>query len=87
MKPHAKALRTDDRTSTREELGEVIGLLLELHQLPFGPTIESLEASESRLGADAEEPELWPDADRDDWSGAEIEPLTNIILGRRHELN
>jgi len=85
MNPHAKTLQSDDRTSTREELGEVIGLLLELHQLPFGSTIESLEASESRPGA--EEPELWTDADHDDWSGAEIEPLTNIILGRRHELN
>ena len=63
----------------------MIGLLLELHQLPFGPTIESLEASESQLGA--EESELWTDVDQDHWSGAEIEPLTNIILGRRHELN
>ena len=85
MKPYAKTLQLHDRTSTPEELGEVIGLLVELHQLPFGPTIESLEASESQPAA--EEPELWTDVDHDHWSGAEIEPLTNIILGRRHELN
>lgn len=85
MKPYAKILQSDDRTSTRQELGEVIGLLLKLRQLPFGPTIESLEASVNRPGA--EEPELWTDADDDRWSGAEIEPLTDIIQGGRHELN
>jgi len=85
MKPHAKVLEIDDRTSTREELGEVIGLLLELHQLPFAATFDSLEASESRVTP--EHPEFWADGDPNCWSGAQLQALTNIILGRKHQLN
>jgi hypothetical protein len=84
MKPHAQGLAIGDRVSTREELGEVIVLLVKLRQLPFGATLESLE-SESR--SEAEGLELWTDADGDRRPEAEIEPLTNIILGRRHKLN
>ena len=83
MKPHAQELLMGDRISTRKELSEVIGLLIIQHQLPFEATLESLE-SESR--SEAEGLELWTDADGDH-PGAEIEPLTNIILGRRHKLN
>jgi hypothetical protein len=84
MKPHAQEPVIGDRISTREELGEVIVLLVKLRQLPFEATLESLE-SESRC--EAEELELWTDADGDHCSEAEIEPLTNIVLGRRHKLN
>jgi len=84
MKPHAQELVIGDRISTLEELGEVIVLLVKLRQLPFEATLQSLE-SESR--SEAEELELWTDADGDHRPGAEIEPLTNIILGRRHKLN
>jgi hypothetical protein len=84
MKPRAQELVIGDRISTQEELGEVIVLLVKLRQLPFEATLESLE-SESR--SEAEELQLWTDADVDRRPGAEIEPLTNIILGRRHKLN
>lgn len=85
MKPRAQEMGIGDRISTREELGEVIVLLIKLHQLPFEATLESLESSESRSAP--EDLELWTDADRGRRPGAEIEPLTNIILGRRHRLN
>jgi hypothetical protein len=84
MKPHAQELVIGDRISTREELGEVIVLLAKLRQLPFEATLESLE-SESR--SEAEGLGLWTDADGDHRRVAEIEPLTNIILGRRQNLN
>ena len=84
MKPHAHELVIGDRISTREELGEVIVLLVKLRQLPFEATLESLQ-SESR--SEAEELGLWTDADGDRRSEAETEPLTNIILGRRLRLN
>ena len=84
MKPHAQELVIGDRISTREELGEVIVLLVKLRQLPFEATLESLE-SESR--SEKEGLELWTGADGDHRPGAEIEPLTNIILGRRNKLN
>ena len=84
MKQHAQELVIGDRISTLEELGEVIVLLVKLRQLPFEVTLQSLE-SESR--SEAKELELWTHADGDRRPGAEIEPLTNIILGRRHKLN
>ena len=56
-----------------------------LQQLPFEATLESLESSDSRF--EWECLELWSDADEHRGPGAEIEPLTNIILGRRSKLN
>jgi len=85
MKPHAQELVIGDRISTREELGEVIVLLVKLRQLPFEATLESLESSESR--SEWEGLELWSDADDHRRPGSEIEPLTNIILGRRQKRN
>jgi hypothetical protein len=84
MKPSVQEPLIRDRISTRKELSEVIGLLITQHQLPFEATLESLESSESR--SEAEELELWTD-DGDRRQGSEIEPLTNIILGRRHKRN
>jgi hypothetical protein len=85
MKPSAQELLIDDRISTRKELSEVIGLLITQHQLPFEATLESLESSQSR--SEGEGLDLWTDAEGDRRPGAEIEPLTNIILGRRHKRN
>jgi hypothetical protein len=85
MKPSAQRLVIDDRISTRKELSEVIGLLITQHQLPFEATLESLESSESR--SEAKGVDLWTDTDDGRRPGAEIEPLTNIILGRRYERN
>jgi hypothetical protein len=81
---HSQGSGTDDRLSTRKELHEVFGLLVELRQLPVEVTSESLEAPESPSAAD--DLELWTDAHHDRWSG-EIEPLASIILGRRQKLN
>ena len=85
MKPSAKELVIGDRISTRKELNEVIGLLIIQHLLPFEATLESLESSQSR--SEREGLDLWTDAEGDRRPGAEIEPLTNIILGRRHKRN
>ena len=85
MKPSAQELVTGDRISTRKELSEVIGLLITQHQLPFEATLESIESSQSR--SEGEGLDLWTDAGGDRRPGAEIEPLTNIILGRRHKRN
>jgi hypothetical protein len=85
MKPSAQELVIGDRISTRKELSEVIGLLITQHQLPFEATLESLESSESR--SEEEGLDLWTDAGGDRQPGAEIGPLTNIILGRRYKRN
>jgi hypothetical protein len=85
MKPRTQELVTGDRISTRKELSEVIGLLITQRQLPFEATLESLESSKSH--SEGESLDLWTEADGDRRPGAEIEPLTNIILGRRHERN
>jgi hypothetical protein len=85
MKPSAQELVIGDRISTRKELSEVIGLLITQHQLPFEATLESLESSESR--SEEEGLDLWTDAGGESRPGAEIEPLTNIILGRRYKRN
>jgi len=85
MKPRAQELATGDRISTRKELSEVIGLLITQRQLPFEAALESLESSKSH--SEGESLDLWTEADGDHRPGAEIEPLTNIILGRRHKRN
>jgi len=85
VKPRVQELVIGDRISTRKELSEVIVLLITQHQLPFDAALESLKSSESR--SEAEGLNLWTDADGDRRPGTEIEPLTNIILGRRHKRN
>ena len=85
MNRSTRELVIGDRISTRRELNEVIGLLIIQHLLPFESTLESPESSGKR--SEAEGLDLWTDADGDRQPGAEIEPLTNIILGRRHRLN
>lgn len=85
MKPTTQELVIDDRISTRRELNEVIGLLIIQRLLPFEATLESLESSGKR--SEAEGLDLWTHTDGDRTPGAEIEPLTNIILGRKNKVN
>ena len=74
-----------DRISTRQELSQVIVQLVEMHQLSFDGTLESFELSEEH--SQENDLELWTDRNRDDVRGAEIESLTNIILGRKQLYN
>jgi hypothetical protein len=85
MKPKERVVGIRDRISTRQELGQVIVQLIELHQLSFDGTLESLELSEEH--SQENDLELWRDRNRDDVRGAEIESLTNIILGRKQLFN
>ena len=74
-----------DRLSTSHELGEVIGLLIVKDQLSLN-ALASLESEDSRF--EGTELELWAEADRDYLrESAEIERLTNVILGRSQKLN
>ena len=63
----------------------MIGLLIIQHLLPFEATLESLESSGKR--SEGESLDLWSHTDGDRRLGVEIEPLTNIILGRKSKLN
>ena len=74
-----------DRLSTPHELGEVIGLLIVSDQLSMS-ALASLESEDSRF--EGIELELWAEADRNRLREvAEIERLTNVILGRSQNLN
>ena len=73
-----------DRISTQEELDEVISLLGKFDQLPIETPLE-LESSKGppRTSGGIE---LWRDID-EPRLGAEIESLSNFILGRKLMLN
>jgi len=85
MKLQEREAGIRDRISTRQELGQVIVQLVELHQLSFDDTLESLESSGEH--SQENDLELWTDRNRDGLRGAEIESLTNIILGRKQLCN
>lgn len=85
MKTYARAMGTDDRISTREELGQVIGLLIDLHQLPAEASLQILEDSDSQPHVETDG--LWSDVVCGSGPGAPVEPLANFILGRQHGLN
>ena len=74
-----------DRISTQEELDEVISLLGKFDQLPIETALELLESSKGppRTSGGIE---LWRDID-EPRLGAEIESLSNLILGRKLMLN
>ena len=74
-----------DRISTRQELGQVIVQLIEMYQLSFDETLESLELPEGH--SQENDLELWTDRNRDGLRGVEVEYLTNIILGRKQLCN
>jgi hypothetical protein len=73
-----------DRLSTPHELGEVIGLLIARDQLSTS-ALASLESEDGRF--EGKEIELLTEADRDRVREAEIERLTNVILGRSQRVN
>jgi hypothetical protein len=73
-----------DRLSTPHELGEVIGLLIMGDQLSIS-ALGSLESEDGRF--EGKEIELLTEADRDHVREAEIERLTNVILGRSQKVN
>jgi hypothetical protein len=85
MKSQEREAGIRDRISTRQELGQVIVQLVEMHQLSFDDTLESLELPEEH--SQKKDLELWTDRNRDGLRGAEIESLTNIILGRKQLFN
>jgi hypothetical protein len=85
MKSQKREAGIRDRISTRQELGQVIVQLVEMHQLSFDDTLESLELPEEH--SQENDLELWTDRNRDGLRGAEIEFLTNIILGRKQLCN
>ena len=76
--------REGDRLSTLHELSEVIGLLILKDQLSLS-SLASLESEDRRFkGKDLD---LWTEAGRDRLRGAQIDHLTNIILGRSQKFN
>ena len=84
MRQEMRNLVQEDRPATLNELGQVIGLLIATDQLPL-TTLASLEPEESRSGDKGIE--LWTEANLDRLQAAEIERLTNVILGCSPRLN
>jgi hypothetical protein len=83
LKPNMQVIA--DRISTQEELDEVISLLVKFEQLPIDTALELLESSNAPARTSGGV-ELWLDID-DHRLGAEIESLSNFILGRTLMLN
>jgi hypothetical protein len=84
MRQEKLNLAREDRPATLHELGEVIGLLIAMNQLPL-TSVASLESG----GARSEDAgiETWTEADLDRLRTADIEHLTNVILGRSPRFN
>jgi hypothetical protein len=76
--------REGDRLSTLHELSEVIGLLIVKDQLSLS-TLAFLESEDRRF--EGEDLDLWTEADRDRLREAQIDHLTNVILGRSQKFN
>jgi hypothetical protein len=76
--------REGDRLSTLHELSEVIGLLIVKDQLSLS-TLASLESEDRRF--EGKDLDLWAEADRDRLREAQIDHLTNVILGRSQKFN
>ena len=79
MRQETRNLAREDRTATLHELRQVIGLLVATHQLPL-TSVASLESEGSR--SEDKGIEIWTEADLDRLPVADIEHLTNVILGR-----
>jgi hypothetical protein len=84
MRQEARNLARDDRTATLYELGQVIGLPIGMDQSPL-TTLASLESKGSR--SDQKGLDFGTEADRDRLREADIEHLTNVILGRSQRFN
>jgi hypothetical protein len=76
--------REGDRLSTLHELSQVIGLLIVKDQLSLS-TLASLESEDRRF--EGNDLDLWAEADRDRLREAQIDHLTNVILGRSQKFN
>jgi hypothetical protein len=76
--------REGDRLSTLHELSEVISMLIVNDQLSLN-TLESLESEDRRF--EGKDLDLWTEADRDRLREAQLDHLTNVILGRSQKFN
>jgi len=85
MKPSFYAHDRNDRMLTRDELSEVVGLMADLHQLPFEAALEFVTEWDSP--SDQGEAGLWIDADGEDGTGGAIDSLARSIVGLRDRLN
>jgi hypothetical protein len=84
LRQEARNLAREDRTATLHELRQVIGLLIETDQLPL-TSVASLDIEGSR--SEDKEIEIWTEADLDRLWAADLEHLTNVILGRSPRFN
>ena len=84
MRQETRNQAREDRPATLHELGEVIGLLIATDQLPL-TALATLGSEDSR--SDEKGLEFWMGIDRDRLWAAEIEHLTNVILGRSPSFN
>jgi hypothetical protein len=84
MRQETRNLAREDRTATLHELRQVIGLLIETDQLPL-TSVASLESDGS--GSEDKGIEIWTGADLDRLRAADLEHLTNVILGRSPRFN
>ena len=73
-----------DRLSTLHELREVVGLLMGKDQLSLS-TLAFLESEDSRF--EGKGLDLWTETDRDRLREAQIDHLTNAILGRSQKFD
>jgi hypothetical protein len=84
MRQETRDLAREDRTTTLHELRQVIGLLIATDQLPL-TSVASFESEGSR--SEDKGIEIWTEADLDRLRAADIEYLTNVILGRSPRFN
>jgi hypothetical protein len=84
MRQETRNLAREDRTATLHELRQVIGPLIETDQLPL-TSVASPESKGSR--SEDKGNEIWTEADLDRLRAADIEHLTNVILGRSPTFN
>jgi len=84
MRQETQDLAREDRTATLHELRQVIGLLIATDQLPL-TSVASLESEGSRF--EDKGIEIWTEVDLDCLRAADIEHLTNVILGRSPRFN
>ena len=84
MRQETRNLAREDRTATLNELRQLIGLLIATDQLPL-TSLASLESEGSR--SEDKGIEIWTEADLDRLRAADIDHLTNVILGRSPRFN
>jgi hypothetical protein len=84
MRQETRNLAQEDRAATLHELRQVIGLLVATDQLPL-TSVASLESEGSR--SENKGIEIWSEPDLDRLRAADIEHLTNLILGRSLRFN